>query len=145
VTKQSDGGRRSGLFSRLTEPLADRTRERIEHVEDKVRASIQHEIDAVNRSVRARAVQVRPSAIAFAVAALATVLGLALLVVALVVALDAVMPLWLAALLVGVLLIGCAAGAAAWGRHHLPAPVRVAPADAPTAPDAEELVHPWAD
>jgi hypothetical protein len=43
-----------------------------------------------------------------------------------------------------VLILGAAA-AAAWGRHHLPAPVRVAPADPPVAPDAEELVHPWAD
>jgi hypothetical protein len=52
--------------------------------------------------------------------------------------------LWLAALLVGVLLIGVAAGAAAWGRHRLPQPVRVAPVR-PGPPDAEELVHPWAD
>jgi Flp pilus assembly protein TadB len=145
VTKQSDGSRRSGLFSRLTEPLADRTRERIEHVEDKVRASIQSEIDAVSRSVRARAVEVRPSALAFAGAALATVFGLALLVVAAVVALDKVVELWLAAVIVGVVLIAAAAGAAAWGRHRLPAPVRVAPAAPPVAPDAEELVHPWAD
>ncbi|HEY0187341.1 MAG TPA: phage holin family protein [Cellulomonas sp.] len=145
MTKQSSGSHRSGLFSRLTEPLADRTRERIEHVEDKVRASIQSEIDAVTRSVRAKAVEVRPSAFAFAAAALATVFGLALLVVAVVVALAAVLELWLAALIVGLLLIGGAAGAAAWGRSRLPTPVRPEPPAPAVSPDAEELVHPWAD
>ncbi|QZN85219.1 phage holin family protein [Cellulomonas sp. C5510] len=143
--KAEDETRRPGLFSRLAEPLAERTRERIEHVEDRVRRSIQSEIDAVSRSVRARAVQVRPSAIAFAVALLLTVFGLALLVTAGVVALALVLPLWLSALLAGVLLVLVAAGCAAWGRSKLPQPVRVAPAGPGPAPDAEELVHPWTD
>ncbi len=144
MTKDSDQPRRSGLFSRLTEPLADRTRERIEHVEDKVRASIQSEIDAVTRSVRARAVEVRPSAVLFGSAALLTFFGLALLVTAGVVALAHVLDLWLAALLVGLVLIAVAAGLAAWGRRRLPSPVRVVPPQ-PTAPEVEELVHPWTD
>jgi hypothetical protein len=144
VTSTSDDPRRPGLFSRFTEPLAEFTRERVEHVEDRVRQSIQSEIDSVTRSVRARAVEVRPSALAFAAALLLTVFGLALVVTATVVALDLVLDLWLAALLVGIVLIGVAAGAAAWGRRRLPQPVRVAPAGT-GAPDAEELVHPWTD
>lgn len=145
MTKPDHDRRRPGLFSRLTEPLAERTRERIEHVEDRVRQSIQSEIDSVSRSVRARAVEVRPSAVAFAAAALLTVFGLALFVTAAVVALHLVLELWAAALIVGAALILLAAGLAAWGRHRLPAPVRVAPAEPGPAPDAEELVHPWTD
>jgi len=143
-----------GLFDRLahrlagrtTEPIADRAKERIGRMEDRVRSSVMAEIDAVSRSVRARAVQVRPSAIAFAVAAVLTVLALALMVGAAVVGLAHVLPLWLALLIVGVALLLLAAGAAAWGRNHLPpGPVLgVPPAPMPTHP-AEELVHPWAD
>lgn len=137
--------RRPGLFSRLTEPLAEKTRERIEHVEDKVRSSIQSEIDAVSRSVRARALEVRLSALLFAGAAVLTFLGLALLVGAGVVGLAHVVPLWLSCVIVAVVLIAVATGLAAWGRRRLPAPVRVArPAPLP-AKDAEELVHPWTD
>jgi hypothetical protein len=136
---------RRGLFGRLAEPLAERTRERIEQVEDRVRRSVQAEIDAVTLSVRARAVEVRPSAIAFAAALLLTVFGLALLVTAAVVGLSAVVDLWLAAVLVGVVLIGAAAGLAAWGRRRLPERVRLAPPEPGTAPDAEHLVHPWTD
>ncbi len=144
MTKDSDRPRRSGLFSRLTEPLADRTRERIEHVEDKVRASVQSEIDAVTRSVRARAVEVRSSALLFAAAALLTFFGLALFTTAAVVGLAKVLDLWLAALLVGAVLVVVAAVLATWGRRRLPSPVRVAPPQ-PTPPEVEELVHPWTD
>lgn len=135
---------RRGLFGRLAEPLAERTRERIEQVEDRVRRSVQAEIDAVTRSVRARAVEVRPSALAFAAALLLTVFGLALLVTAAVVGLAEVVDLWLAAVLVGVVLIGAAAGLAAWGRHRLPERVRATPPPPGPARDAD-LVHPWTD
>ena len=143
-----------GLFDRLThrfadraaEPIADRAKERIGRMEDRVRSSVMAELDAVTRSVRARAVQIRPSAIAFAVAAALTFLALALLVGAAVVGLAHAVALWLALLIVGVALLLLAAGAAAWGRNHLPpGPVLgVPPAPMPTHP-AEELVHPWAD
>ena len=135
---------RRGLFGRLAEPLAERTRERIEQVEDRVRRSVQAEIDAVTRSVRARAVEVRPSAIGFAAALLLTVFGLALLVTAAVVGLAHVVERWLAAVIVGVVLIGAAAGLAAWARSRLPERVRSTPP--PAGPAREpDLVHPWAD
>lgn len=143
-----------GFFDRLThrfaerttEPIADRAKERIGRMEDRVRTSVMSELDAVTRSVRARAVQVRPSAIAFAAAAVLTFLALALMVGSGVVGLAHVVPLWLALLIVGVTLLLLAAGAAAWGRHHLPPgpALGVPPAPMPTHP-AEELVHPWAD
>jgi hypothetical protein len=145
VTDPQDEPRWSGLFNRFAEPLAERTRERIEQVEDRVRRSVQAEVDSVLRSVRSRAVEVRPSALAFAVALLLTVLGVALLVTAAVVALALVLDLWLAALLVGVVLIGAAAGAAAWGRHRLPEPVRTRRGETAPEPGAEHLVHPWTD
>lgn len=145
MTDPQDEPRRAGLFSRFAEPLAERTRERIEQVEDRVRRSVQAEVDSVLRSVRARAVEVRPSALAFAVALLLTVFGLALLVTSAVVGLSAVLDLWLAALLVGVVLIGSAAGAAAWGRRRLPEPVRTRLDEPPAAPAPEHLVHPWTD
>ncbi|WP_448058823.1 phage holin family protein [Cellulomonas hominis] len=141
------GGRPHGprFFQRLTEPLTDRARERFEHVEDKVRGSIQSEIDAVTRSVRAKAVEVRPSALLFGAAALLTVFGLALFITAAVVGLAAAVPLWLSALLVGLVLLLVATAFAAWGRHRLPRPVRVAPAADPVPPDVDELIHPWTD
>jgi Flp pilus assembly protein TadB len=145
VTDPQDEPRRAGLFSRFAEPLAERTRERIEQVEDRVRRSVQAEVDSVLRSVRSRAVEVRPSALAFAVALLLTVFGLALLVTAAVVGLALVLDLWLAALLIGVVLIGAAAGAAAWGRHRLPEPVRTRLDETAEAPAPEHLVHPWTD
>src|SRR3954470_11407194 len=76
------------FFDRLTEPLADRAREKFEQVEDHVREAIQSEIDAVATSVRARAVEVRPSAIGFAAAALVSFFGLALLITAAVLGLS---------------------------------------------------------
>lgn len=145
MTHPDDEPRRAGLFSRLTEPLAERTRERFEQVEDRIRGAVQTEIDSVTRSVRARAVEVRPSALAFAGALLLTVFGLALVVTSAVVALALVLDLWLAALLVGLVLVAVAAGLAAWGRRRLPQPVRVAPPAPAPAKDAEELVHPWTD
>ncbi len=132
------------FFARLTEPLTDRARERLGHVEDKVRTSVQSEIDAVTRSVRAKAVEIRPSALLFGAAALLTVFGLALFVTAAVIGLAHAVEPWLAALIIGAFLVLVAAGLAAWGRHRLPKPVRVAPAQ-PVAPDVEELVHPWTD
>ncbi|WP_454049929.1 phage holin family protein [Cellulomonas sp. Marseille-Q8402] len=145
MTDAEEEPRRAGLFSRFAEPIAERTRERIEQVEDRVRRSVQAEVDSVLRSVRARAVEVRPSALAFAVALLLTVFGLALLVTAAVVGLSLVLDLWLAALLVGVVLIGVAAGVAAWGRSRLPEPVRTRAGGTTPARDAEDLVHPWTD
>lgn len=136
--------RTRSIFDRLTDPLTERARDRIERVEDKVRAAVQHELDAVGRSVRTRAVRIRPSAIAFAVAALLTVIGIALFVVAAVVGLAQVVPLWLSALLVGVALVLLAAAAAAWGRAKLPVGNPVITVPASTHP-AEEHVHPWAD
>ncbi|MGN8244716.1 phage holin family protein [Cellulomonas soli] len=137
---------RTRFFERFTEPFADRARERIEHAEDKVRDAIQAEIDAVSASVRARAVRIRPSAIAFGVAALLTVFGLALIITAAVLGLNEVLEPWLSALLVGVVLIGLAAGAAAWGRNHLPSGPPVSIMHAPQIQHpAEEQVHPWAD
>lgn len=145
MTDPQDEPRRAGLFSRFAEPLAERTRERIEQVEDRVRRSVQAEVDSVLRSVRARAVEVRPSALAFAVALLTTVFGLALLVTAAVVGLALVLDLWLAALLVGVVLLAVAAGAAAWGRRHLPEPVRTRVEGIAATPGPDDLVHPWTD
>lgn len=145
MTDPQEEPRRAGLFSRFAEPLAERTRERIEQVEDRVRRSVQAEVDSVLRSVRARAVEIRPSALAFAVALLLTVFGLALLITAAVVGLALVLDLWLAALLVGVVLIAVAAGVAAWGRKRLPEPVRTRLDETAPARDAEHLVHPWTD
>ena len=129
------------FFDRLTEPLADRAREKLNQAEDKVRAAVQAEIDAVQASVRARAVQIRPSAIAFGAAGLLTFFGLALLVTAGVLGLvvGGLDP-WLAALLVGVALILVAAGLAAWGKRHLPRP---APRPSPVTHPAGDQVHPW--
>lgn len=129
------------FFDRLTEPLADRAREKLNQAEDKVRASIQAEIDAVQASVRARAVEVRPSAIAFGAAVLLTFFGLALLVTASVLGLvEGGLDPWLAALLVGVALILLAGGFAAWGKARLPKP---APKVAPEPHPAGDQVHPW--
>ncbi len=135
---------RPRIFDRLTDPLAERARERMVRVEDRVRASVQHELDAVGQSLRTRAVRIRPSAIAFAVAALVTVIGIALFALAAVVGLANVLPLWASALVVGAALVLLGAGAAAWGRAMLPAATPVIPMPASTHP-AEELVHPWAD
>ena len=142
-TPGSGRPRGARFFDRFTDPITDRARDKITQVEDKVRTSIQAEVDAVGRSFKARAIQIRSSALAFAAAALLTFFGLALLLTAAVVGLAKVVDLWLAALLVGVVLIGVAAVFAAWGRHRLPPPVR--PAAPVTPPDVEELVHPWAD
>lgn len=135
---------RTRIRDRITDPLAERARDRIERVEDKVRGAVQHELDAVGASLRTRAVRIRPSAIAFAVAALLTVLGIALVTYAGVVGLAQVVPLWLSALLVGAALVLLAAGAAAWGRAMLPTGNPVIPVPPSTHP-AEELVHPWID
>jgi len=145
VTSTSGPDRRT-FFDRLTEPIAERAREKLGQAEDRVRASIQAEIDAVGASVRTRAVQIRPSAIAFGVAALLTFFGLALFVTAAVVGLAHVVEVWLAALLVGIALVLVAAGAAAWGRSRLPRTpvVTVRRIPEPTHP-ADEHVHPWAD
>lgn len=135
---------RPRILDRLTDPLAERARDRFERAEDKVRAAVQHELDAVGASMRTRAVRIRPSAIAFAVAALLTVVGLLLLVTAVVVAVAQTLPLWLAALVVGTALVLLAAGAAAWGRAKLPTTTPVIPVPPSTHP-AGELVHPWVD
>ncbi|ASR55476.1 phage holin family protein [Cellulomonas sp. CW35] len=140
------GPERRRLLDRLTEPIAERAREKIGQAEDRVRASIQAEIDAVSASVRTRAVEVRPSAIAFAAAAVLTFLGLALFVTAAVIGLAHVVEPWLSALLVGLALVLLAAGFAAWGRSHLPRTpmVDLTQIREPTHP-AGEQVHPWAD
>jgi len=134
------------FFDRFTEPFADKAREKIVQVEDRVRETIQAEIDSVATSVRARAVEVRPSAIAFGVAALVTFFGVALFVTAAVLGLSHAVDPWLAALIIGAALVLLGAGAAAWGRHHLPSGpvVAVARMHEPVHP-AEEQVHPWAD
>jgi len=134
------------FFDRLTEPFTDKAREKFEQVEDHVREAVQAEINAVALSVRARAIEVRPSAIAFGVAALVTFFGLALFVTAAVLGLSHTVEPWLAALIIGVALVLVGAGAAAWGRRHLPsgAPISVVRVQEPTHP-AEEQVHPWED
>jgi hypothetical protein len=137
----NDGPEPRRFFDRFTEPLAERARETLNHAEDKVRSAIQAEIDAVQASVRARAVQVRPSAIAFGTAALLTFFGLALLVTAAVLGLvEGGIEPWLATILIGVALLLIAAGAAAWGKRHLPKPV-VGFAEPPHP--AGDQVHPW--
>lgn len=136
-----DGPEPRSFFDRLTEPLADRAREKLNQAEDKVRGAIQAEIDAVGASVRARAIQVRPSAIAFGTAALVTFFGLALLVTAAVLGLvEADLQPWFAALLVGVALILIGGGVAAWGKSRLPKP---APQAAEPVHPAGDQVHPW--
>ncbi|MBO3088194.1 phage holin family protein [Cellulomonas dongxiuzhuiae] len=135
---------RPRMLDRLTDPLAERARDRFERAEDKLRAAVQHELDAVGASMRTRAVRIRPSAIAFAAAALLTVIGITLFAFAAVVGVAQALPLWLSALLVGITLVLLAAGAAAWGRAMLPAGNPVIPVPPSTHP-AEELVHPWAD
>jgi Putative Actinobacterial Holin-X, holin superfamily III len=135
---------RPRILDRLTDPLAERARDRFERAEDKVRAAVQHELDAVGASLRTRAVRIRPSAIAFAAAALLTVLAIALFTTAAVVAVAQVLPLWLSALLVGIALVALATGVAAWGRAQLPTGNPVIPVPPSTHP-AEELVHPWVD
>ena len=134
------------FFDRLTEPFADKAREKFEQVEDHVREAVQAEINAVATSVRARAVEVRPSAVAFGVAALVTFFGLALFVTAAVLGLSHAVEPWLAALIIGVALVLVGAGAAAWGRRHLPPrpAISVVRLREPTHP-AEEQVHPWED
>jgi len=134
------------FFDRLTEPLADRAREKFVQAEDHVREAIQTEVDAVVRSVRTRAIETRPSAIAFVVAALLTFFGLALLVTSAVLGLAHAVDPWLAALLVGVALLLIGAGAAAWARRHLPPgpAMSVVRIHEPVHP-AEEQVHPWVD
>jgi len=142
-THGAERPRGARFFDRFTEPIADLARDKITQVEDKVRTSIQAEVDAVGRSFKAKATEIRSSALAFAAAALLTFFGLALMLTAATVGLAKVVDLWLAALLIGVVLILVAAAFAAWGRHRLPAPIRPAP---PTPPaEVEELVHPWAD
>ncbi len=134
------------FFDRFTEPFTDKAREKFEQVEDHVREAVQSEINAVQTSVRARAVEVRPSAIAFGIAALVTFFGLALFVTAAVLGLSHAVEPWLAALIIGVALVLVGAGAAAWGRHHLPQgqAISVVRVHEPTHP-AEEQVHPWED
>jgi len=137
---------RRRFFDRITEPIADRAREKIDHAEDRVRATIQSEIDAVSASVRTRAIQIRPSAILFGSSALLAFFGAALFVAAAVMGLAHAVPLWLSALLVGAALLLVAAALAAWGKHRLPEgpTFSVVRARQPEHP-AEELVHPWAD
>jgi hypothetical protein len=138
--------RSKSFFDRLTEPFTDKAREKIEQVEDHVREAIQAEINAVASSVRTRAVEVRPSAIAFGIAALVTFFGLALFVTAAVMGLSHAVDPWLAAVIIGVALVLIGAGAAAWGRRHLPSgpPITVVRIHESTHP-AEEQVHPWED
>lgn len=138
---------RPSIFDRLTEPIADRAREKLNQAEDKVREAIQGEIDNVGASIRRRAIQVRPSAILFGAAGLLTFFGLALFVVAAVLGLAHALPVWASALIIGAALILIGGGLAAWGRRRLPhdpigiSAVRVTP---PVHP-AGEQVHPWAD
>lgn len=134
---------RRSFFERLTEPFTDRAKATFGQVEDKVRSSVQAELDAVGRAVKARAVEARPSAIAFTVAGLAAFFGVALLLTAAVVGLEHVLPLWAALLIVAAVVLAVSAGAAAWGKAHLPAAPRLTPAA--SAHPAEEQVHPWAD
>ena len=143
-TEKPERSRR--FFDRLTEPFADKAREKIEQVEDHVREAVQAEINAVALSLRARAVEVRPSAIAFGVAALVTFFGLALFVTAGVLGLSHAVEPWLAALIIGVALVIIGAGVAAWGRRHLPTgpTVSVVRVHESTHP-AGEQVHPWED
>ncbi|WP_028050372.1 phage holin family protein [Cellulomonas sp. URHD0024] len=139
--------RSRSFFDRITEPFTEKARESIERVEDHVREAVQTEINAVASSVRARAVEVRPSAIAFGIAALVTFFGLALFVTAAVLGLSHAVEPWLAALIIGVALVLVGAGAAAWGRRHLPQTgpaISVVRVHEPTHP-AEEHVHPWED
>ena len=134
------------FFDRLTEPLADRAREKFGQAEDHVRETIQHEIDAVARSVRTRAIEVRPSAIGFGAAALLGFFGLALLITTAVLGLSNAVDAWLAALLVGVALLLVASGLAAWAKRRLPPgpALAIGRIHEPVHP-AEEQVHPWAD
>jgi hypothetical protein len=147
VSKTPDAERPRGarFFDRFTDPITDIARDKMNQVEDKVRTSIQAEVDAVGRSVKDRAVQIRPSALAFGAAALLTLFGFALLLTAAVVGLAGVIGLWLSALLIGLVILLVAAGFAALGHHRLPAPVNGTPPAPHPAPDADELVHPWAD
>ena len=134
------------FFDRLTEPFTDKAREKIEQVEDHVREAVQAEINAVAASVRTRAIEVRASAIAFGVAGLVTFFGLALFVTAGVLGLSHAVEPWLAALIIGVALVLVGAGAAAWGRRHLPSgpTISVVRMHEATHP-GEEQVHPWED
>ena len=146
MASTSGSDRPRSFFDRFTEPLAERAREKFEQVEDHVREAVQAEINAVATSVRARAVEVRPSAVAFGIAALVTFFGLALFVTAAVLGLSHAVEPWLAALIIGVALVLVGAGAAAWGRRHLPPrpAISVVRVREPTHP-AEEQVHPWED
>lgn len=144
-TPDAERPRGSRFFDRFTEPFTDIARDKITQVEEKVRASIKSEVDAVGRSVKARAVEIRPSALAFGAAALLTFFGLALLLTAAVVGLAHAVSLWLAALIIGLVLVLGGAAFAAVGRSRLPKPVRGTPPVPHPAPDADELVHPWAD
>ncbi|MBO3083307.1 phage holin family protein [Cellulomonas fengjieae] len=133
------------FFDRLTEPIADRAREKFEQAEDHVREALQSEIDAVTRSVRTRAIEVRPSAVGFAAASLLGFFGLSLLITSAVLGLSHAVEPWLSALLVGVALLLVAGGLAAWAKRRLPAgPPLSVRVHEPVHP-AEEQVHPWAD
>ena len=144
-TPDAERPRGSRFFDRFTDPFTDIARDKINQVEDKVRSSIKSEVDAVGRSVKARAVEIRLSALAFGVAALLTFFGLALLLTAAVVGLAHAVSLWLSALSIGLVLVLAGAAFAALGRSRLPKPVRAKPPTPHPAPDADELVHPWAD
>ena len=136
------------FFDRLTEPFADRAREKFEQVEDHVREAIQAR-DRRGRAQRPVAgdrgppvgdrVRRRRAGHASSVSRCSSrprVLGLS----------HAVEP-WLAALIIGVALLLIGAGVAAWAkRRHLPPgpPVSVVRIHEPVHP-AEEQVHPWAD
>lgn len=125
-------------------PHAAPTRARVGRAERRILDSVQHELDAVARSVRTPTGRPRPSAVAFALAALLTAVAVMLFAGAAVAGFAAVVPPWLAAVIVGVLLLAVAAATAAWGRSMLPKRDVVLPV-APLTHPAEELVHPWAD
>lgn len=147
MSSQNESPRpRPSIFDRLTDPIADRAREKLVQAEDRVRATIQGEIDAVGASIRRRAIQVRPSAIGFGIAALLTFFGLALFVASAVLGLSHVMEPWLAALLVGVALVLIGGGFAAWARSRLPEgpAITIVRASEPVHP-AGDQVHPWAE
>lgn len=129
------------LFGRQNDSLKDHAK-----LEDKVRDSIQSEINAVTTSVRAKAVLVRPSAIAFGVATLLTFFGVVALIGAFVVALAQALPLWAAFVVVGLVLLLLATGAATWAHRHLPDGPALPPIPMPAVNHpAGDQVHPWAD
>ena len=139
---------RPPITQRPVQPSVDTSaaqpRGRVGRAERRLRASVQHELDAVTRSLRTPTGRARPSAVPFALAALLTVVAVVLLTGAAVVGLAALVPLWLAAVLVGSGLLAAAAAMAAWGHTMLPEADVVLPV-APITHPAEELVHPWVD